>query len=121
MPEAGELLYMNLHEAFFERDPEKRWAAIERTYAEDVRFIDPEGEVAGWQALNDRAQKILDDAPADFVLEEDGLGYVSPDIAVQPWRFGPAGNPIVRGIDILTVRGGSVSVVRTLIGFRRDS
>jgi hypothetical protein len=38
-----------------------------------VRFIDPEGEVVGRQALNDHAQKILDDAPADFVLEEDGL------------------------------------------------
>jgi hypothetical protein len=78
MPDAAELLYMNLHEVFSERDPEKRRAAIERTYAEDVRFIDPEGEVVGRKALNDRAQKILDDAPADFVLEEDGLGYVSP-------------------------------------------
>ena len=67
MPDAGELLYMNLHE------------------------------------------------------EEDGLGYVSPDTAVQPWRFGPPGRPVVRGIDILTVRDGSVSVVRTLIGFRRNT
>lgn len=121
MSDAAELLYMNLHEVFSEVDPEKRRAAIERTYAEDVRFIDPEGEVVGRKALNDRAQKILDDAPADFVLEEDGLGYVSPDTAVQPWRFGPPGSPVVRGIDILTVRDGSVSVVRTLIGFRRDA
>jgi hypothetical protein len=120
MPDAAELLYMNLHEVFSERDPEKRRAAIERTYAEDVRFIDPEGEVVGRKALNDRAQRILDDAPADFILEEDGLGYVSPDTAARPWRFGPPGSPVVRGIDILTVRDGSVSVLRTLIGFRRD-
>ena len=121
MPDAAELLHMNLVEVFSERDPEKRRAAIERTYAEDVRFIDPEGEVVGREALNDRAQKILDDAPADFVLEEDGLGYVSPDTAAKPWRFGPPGSPVVRGIDILTVRDGSVSVVRTIIGFRRDA
>ena len=121
MPDAAELLYMNLHEVFAERDPEKRWAAIERTYAEDVRFIDPEAEVVGREALNDRAQQILDDVPAEFVLEEDGLAYVSPDAAVQPWRFGPPGNPVVRGIDILTVRDGSVSVVRTLIGSRREA
>ena len=120
MPDAQELLYMN-REVFSERDPEKRRAAIERTYAEDVRFVDPEGEVVGQQALSDRAQKILDDAPADFVLEGDGLGYVSPDTAAQAWRFGPPGNPVVRGIDILTVSEGRVSVVRTLIGSRTDA
>jgi hypothetical protein len=120
MPDAAELLHMNLH-VFSERDPEKRRAAIERTYVEDVRFIDPDGESVGREALNDRAQKILDDVPADFVLDEDGLAYVSPDTAVQPLRFGPPGSPVVRGIDILTVHDGSVSVVHTLIGFRRDA
>ena len=54
MPDATELLYSNLHEVFSERDPGKRWTAIERTYLEDVRFIDPQGEVVGRQALNDR-------------------------------------------------------------------
>jgi hypothetical protein len=120
MPDAAELLYMN-REVFSERDPEKRRAAIERTYADDVRFIDPDAEVVGRQALNDRAQKILDDAPADFVLEEDGLGYVSLDTAVQAWRFGPPGSPVVRGIDILTVSDGRVSILRTLIGSATDS
>ena len=119
MPDAAELLHMNLH-VFSERDPEKRRAAIERTYVEDVRFIDPDGESVGREALNDRAQKILDDAPAEFVLEEDGLAYVSTDTAVQPWRFGPPGSPVVRGIDILTVSDGRVSVVRTLIGSRTE-
>jgi hypothetical protein len=115
MPDAAELLQMN-RDVFSERDPEKRRAAIELTYTEDVRFIDPDGESVGREAINDRAQKILDDAPADFVLEEDGLAYVSPDTAIQAWRFGPPGSPVVRGIDVLTVRDGSVSVVRTLIG-----
>jgi hypothetical protein len=120
MPDAAELLYMN-REVFSERDPEKRRAAVERTYVDDVTFIDPEGEVVGRQALNDRAQKILDDAPPDFVLEEDGPGYVSPDTAAQAWRFGPPGSPAVRGIDILTVSDGRVSVVRTLIGELTDT
>ena len=120
MPDSGELLQMNL-QVFSERDPETRRAAIERTYVEDVRFVDPGGESVGREALNDRAQKILDDAPADFVLEEDGLAYVSPDTAVQPWRFGPPGSPVVRGIDILTVSDGLVSVVRTLIASQTDA
>lgn len=116
MPDAKQLLHINLYEVFAERDSERRQAAIERTYVEDVRFIDPAGEVVGRQALNDRAQKILDDAPADFVLEEDGREYVGPDTAAQPWRFGPPGRPVVRGMTILTVRDGRVSVVRELVG-----
>jgi SnoaL-like protein len=120
MPDSAELLSMN-RAVFAERDPEKRQAAIERTYTEDVRFADPDGESVGREAINERAQKILDDAPADFVLEEDGLGYVGPDMAVQGWSFGPPGSPVVRGVDILTVRDGSVSAVRTLIGSRKDA
>jgi hypothetical protein len=68
MPDAKELLNINLHEIFAERDPEKRCAAMEGAYVEDVRFRDPEGEVVGRQALNDRAQKLLDGAPSGFVF-----------------------------------------------------
>ncbi|HEX4187727.1 MAG TPA: nuclear transport factor 2 family protein [Solirubrobacteraceae bacterium] len=114
MPDATELLRMN-REAFAERDPDKRWTAVERTYTEDVRFIDPDDEVVGREALNERAQRILDDAPTDFVLEEDGPAYVGRDTAVQAWRFGALGSPAVRGVDILTIRDGLVSVVHTLI------
>ena len=59
MPDARALLHANLHEVFSERDPDARWAAIERIYAEDVRFIDPDAEVVGRHALNDRAQELL--------------------------------------------------------------
>ena len=92
MPDAKELLHSNLHKVFSERDPDERRAAIEQTYAEDVKFIDPEGEVVGRQALNDRAQKLLDDAPADFVLEEDSPRYVSPETAALAW---PSARPPV--------------------------
>ena len=93
MPDARELLYINLHEVFAERDPDARRAAIERAYAEDVRFIDPEGEVAGREALNNSAQKLLDGAPAEFVFEEDGPRYVGHGTAALPWRFGPPDTP----------------------------
>jgi hypothetical protein len=115
MPEAKELLQSNLHEVFSERDRERRWAAIERTYTEDVTFIDPDGEFIGWQALSDQAQKLLDGLVAGFVFEEDGPKYVGADTAALAWRVGPPGKPIARGVDILTIRDGRVSVVRTLI------
>lgn len=119
MPDASELLALN-REVFGERDAGKRRAAIERTYTEDVRFIDPDAEIVGWEALDDRAGKILAGAPTEFVLEADGLAYVGSDTAVQAWRFGAPGNPAVRGIDILELRDGLVSAVRTLVRSETD-
>ncbi len=115
MPEPTELLRSNLLEVFAERDPERRWAAIGRSYTEDVTFTDPDGHFAGWQALSDRAQELLDGAPPDAVFEEDGPRYVGADMAALAWRFGPPGKPIVRGVDVLRIRDGRVSAVRTLI------
>ncbi len=115
MPDANELLRIN-HEVTSERDPEKRRAAIEGAYVEDLRFLDSEAELVGRQAFSDRVQKILDDAPPDFVLEQDGPPYVGPDTAAQPWRFGPPGKPALRGMDVLTLRDGKVSAVRGLLG-----
>jgi hypothetical protein len=115
MPDAKELLHSNLHEVFSERDLERRRKAIERTYTDDVTFIDPEGAYVGHQALSDQAQKLLDGVLAGFELEEDGPPYMGTDTAALAWRFGPPGHPLARGIDILTIHDGRVSVVRTLI------
>ena len=110
-----ELLYGNLHEVFSGRDPERRRAAIERTYTEDVTFIDPEGEFAGRRALSDQAQKFLDGVAVGFVFEEDGPRYAGTDTAALAWRFGPPGKPVARGLDTLTIRDGRISVLRTLM------
>jgi SnoaL-like domain len=121
MPEATELLHSNLFEVFSERDPERRWAAIGRTYTEDVTFIDPDGEFIGWQELSDRAQELLNGAPAGDVFEEDGPTYLGTDTAALAWRFGPPGTPVARGVDVLTIRDGRVSSVRTLIAPETDA
>ena len=113
--EANELLRIQ-HEVTSERDPEKRRAAIDQAYVEDLRFLDSEADVMGREAFSDRLQQILESAPADFVLEEDGPAYVGPDTAAQPWRFGPPGSPALRGMDVLTLRDGKVSAVRGLLG-----
>jgi hypothetical protein len=52
---------------------------------------------------------------AGYVLEEDGPRYVGAGTAALAWRFGPPAQPIARGVDVLTIRDGRVSVVRTLI------
>ncbi len=121
MPGSKELLHSNLHEVFSERNPERRWAAIERTYTEDVTFIDPDGEFAGWQALSDQAQKLLDGLLAGYVFEQDGPRYAVAETAALAWRVGPPGKPIARGLDVLTIRDGRVSAVRTLIAPEQDA
>jgi hypothetical protein len=65
---------------------------------------------AGRQALSDQAQKVLDGVAAGFVFDEDGPRYVGTDTAALAWRFGPPGQPVARGLDILTApcnRAGS--------------
>ena len=90
MPYANELLRINLHEVTSERDAEKRRAAAERAYVEDLRFLDSEAGLVGRQAVSDRVRKVLDDVPADFVWEEDGPAYAGrhrrPALAVRPAR-----------------------------------
>jgi hypothetical protein len=121
MPDPKELLHSNLFEVFGERDPERRWAAIGRTYTEDVTFSDPDGDFVGWQALSERAQQLLDGAPEDFIFEEDGPMYGGPDMAALAWRFGPPGKPVARGVDIMTIRDGRASAVRTLLVPQSDA
>ena len=112
--EANELLRVQ-HEVTSERDPEKRRAAIDQAYVEDLRFLDAEADVMGREAFSDHLQQILDGAPPDFVIQEDGPAYVGPDTAAQAWRFGPPGNPVIRAMDVLTLHDCKVSVVRGLV------
>ena len=114
MASVRELLTANL-EVFGERDATRRRATIERTYADSVVFRDPEDTVTGWDALDAKAGGLLADAPADFVLEEDGLAYTDADTGVLGWTFGPAGSPVARGVDIITVTDGRISALHTIL------
>jgi hypothetical protein len=115
MSTARQLLEANLHRVFGNRDAASRREAIELTYADDVAFTDPEGTVTGRDALEAKAAALLDGAPADFVFEEDGVDYSSPDSGALAWKFGPSGSPVARGIDVITIRGGRISTLRTLL------
>lgn len=114
MPSVADLLHANLHDVFGARDAAARHAAVERTYAADVTFTDPEGTVTGRDALEAKAAALLEAAPVDFVFADDGLRYVSHDTGALAWAFGPAGVPVVRGIDVITVRDGVITSVVTV-------
>ena len=133
MPEAKELLHSNLHEVFSERDPERRWAAIERTYTEDVTFIDPEGEFVGWQALSDAVTVEPDStrlaADVSVAAQPWGGSYCSYQLGVDgPFRVMPALGPSMDEFNRRLARadglkaepdpklGGAVNLVRPTLG-----
>ena len=109
------LMHANLLEVFGERDPAKRLEAIRRTYTEDVIFADPDAQVQGHEALNAKAQEILDGGPG-FVFQTDGDFYQVQDLGYLAWAFGPAGEPpVVRGADMGIVRDGLLAKVYTVL------
>jgi hypothetical protein len=115
MPEIPDLMRANLLEVFGERDPDRRRAAIERTYTTDVVFSDPDEVVTGHEALGAKAQRILDGAPG-FVFSPGGQILVNHDLGYLAWNFGPEGEPpAVRGVDIALVRDGLIAAVYTLL------
>jgi hypothetical protein len=119
--DAETLLHANLHEVFGERDPDARRAALERTFAPDAVFADENGEVAGHDAIDAKAGEILGRAPVEFVFAEDGPAYVGGATAALAWRFGPpGGEPVVRGLDVLTFGDGLITHLRTLLALASD-
>lgn len=115
MAEIEALMQANLLEVFGERDADRRRAAIARTYVADVKFADPDEIVVGHDALDAKAQQILDGAP-DFVFSPAGPVYVNHDMGYLAWNLGPEGAPpVVRGVDVAFVEGGLIASVHTVL------
>ena len=110
-----ELMLDNLFAVFNVRDPERRMEAIERNYTEDVTWTDPDGTTEGRQAMNDRAQKLIDRSP-DFVFSAAGPVLLSRDLGLLAFNLGvPEQPPAVSGIDVALVRDGRIAVLHTLL------
>lgn len=111
-----ELLHANLHDVFDNRDAAARRARIDEVYTDDVLFTDPEGPATGRDIVEERAAKLLAELPADFTFAEDGIAYLGPDAGALAWTVGPAGGePVVRGIDVITVRDGRIATLLTIV------
>jgi ketosteroid isomerase-like protein len=115
MGTVAELLDANLHGVFGNRDPLARRRAIDEVYAEDVVFADPDETVVGRDALERKAAGLLDGAPEEFVFADEGPAYIAGELGVQAWTFGPEGAPVARGVDLITVRDGRITELRTAL------
>src|SRR5258708_38757776 len=105
----------NLFEVFNEGDPERRIAAIARTYTDDVVFSDPDEIVTGREALNNKAQKLLDKAPG-FVFTAAGPIFENHDLGYLAWHFGPKGQPpVMIGMETALVKEGRIATLYTLL------
>jgi hypothetical protein len=77
------LMLANLLEVFNERDEAKRSAAIDRTYAQDVRWTDAEGVTTGREALEAKCVALqeqlgsLQFATAGPVRQLPNFGYLA--------------------------------------------
>lgn len=115
MAEIAELMRANLLDVFGERDPERRRAAIARTYHPDVVFSVGDDKTTGHQALDTTAQGILDEAP-DFVFSPAGDILINDDLGYLAWNLGPEGAPpVARGMDIALVRDGLIARLYTFL------
>jgi hypothetical protein len=104
-----------LHEVTSERDPEGRLAAIKRPYVDDLSFWIQKGRSRGVMLLATASRRFSTTLRRTSCWRRNGAAYVGPDTAAQPWRFGPPGNPVIRGMDVVTLRDGMVSIVRGLV------
>ena len=110
-----ELMLVNLFAVFNERDAECRLKAIAGNYTNGVIWTDPEGTTHGHEALNDRAQKLLDGLPG-FVFTAAGPIHVSRDLGHLAFNLGaPEQPPAVSGYDVALVRDGRIAVLYTLM------
>jgi ketosteroid isomerase-like protein len=111
----SELMLENLFAVFNVRDPDLRVEAIARNYTEDVTWTDPDGTSQGREALNERAQKLLDRLPG-LVFSVAGPVHVSGDLGLLAFQMGlPEQPPAVSGIDVALVRDGQIAELHTLL------
>jgi hypothetical protein len=110
-----ELMLINLFVVFNERDPERRLEAIAANYTEDVIWTDPDKTFYGRDALNERAQELLDELP-DFVFTAAGPVHVLRDLGHLAFIHGvPEQSPAITGYDVALVRDGRIAVLYTLV------
>ncbi|HJZ37675.1 MAG TPA: nuclear transport factor 2 family protein [Solirubrobacterales bacterium] len=103
------LMLRNLLEVFGGRDPVARRAAIEELYDPEVRFVDPEGEGVGHDAIDAAAQAILDRFP-DFHFTPAAPPAAAGDLGRLPWEMRtPDDTVTVRGMDVALFADGRIT------------
>jgi hypothetical protein len=115
MPDAIEtLLKRNLHEVFGERNANRRREAIAQLWTDDCVFIDHNGKSHGRDEL-DRAVAALHQRFPHYVFSELRPVDLLHESGRLAWSYGPSGQELIRGEDVVLVRNGRISLMLTFL------
>lgn len=115
MPDTIEtLIKRNLHEVFGEQDAGKRRAAIAQLWTEDCVFFDHNGKTSGHDEL-DRAVAALHKSLPGYVFNELGPVDLLHESGRLAWSYGRPGQEPIRGVDVVVVRDGRISLMLTFL------
>jgi hypothetical protein len=106
------LLIRNLQDVFGENDPQRRRAAIDEIYTEDVVFYDPNKGVYRGRDEIDRIAGVIKATHPDFnyqpIAEPEEVG----DGGRVPWVSGRRGEaPAYAGTDFIIARDGRIAAI----------
>jgi hypothetical protein len=101
--------------AWNETDPQRRRAAIEEAFTDDVRYVDPLAAVEGHAALDGLIGAVQAQFPG-WAFTPGGPIDAHHEQARFTWQLGPAGEePVVIGFDVAEL--GADGRIRTVLGF----
>jgi hypothetical protein len=110
------VMLANLLNVFNERDEAARRAAIDETYAEDVRWTDAEGVTTGRANLEAKCVQ-LQSTLADLQFVAAGPVHQLPGFGYLAWHLvNPAdGQQVMSGFDAALVTDGVISDLWTVL------
>jgi hypothetical protein len=111
-----ELMLANLLGVFNERDDAKRRAAIDRTYAPEVRWTDSEGVTTGHAALEAKCVA-LQQALGEAQFETAGQVHQLPGFAHLAWQLVDpgTGRAVMSGFDAALIGDGKITDLWTVL------
>ena len=82
-----------------ESDVDKRWALIERAWAEDGRYVAESSDVTGYRAINDNVVRIQEKYPNRIFFRTSDI-FTHKDRARFTWAMlDPTGSATIGGVD----------------------
>lgn len=110
------LMHDNLLAVFNERDDAERRAAVQRTYATNVRWTDAEGVITGHADLESKCAG-LQSGIGDLQFEPVGPVHELPSFGYLAWRLvDPAdGREQMSGFDAAVISNGLITDLWTVL------
>ena len=117
LTETARLMEANLLQVFNERDPARRREVIARTYTADVRWTDDYGTTVGHDALDAKAQLLLDGPLAGLVFAKKSAVYGTTGLGFLAWDLFANGRdtPVVSGFDVAAIKDHRISEEWTVL------